>query len=324
MCVAFWCLEHPQYALILCSNRDEYLSRPTTEAHFHSFGNVKDDTSGQGSVLSGRDLLAGGTWAGISRSGRIALLTNITEPARKYSSSRGSLTSTFLLPTSPSTSFRDEIRAIVSQNAKYAGFNLLLLSPRSIGSHRNRTLAFNAAFLTNSGGGGTITARDLSSEERHCGGMSNGIDSQGAGEWPKVKQGILGLQEILNTVSEDDGESELVERLFGLLTWRSNEAIDRSTLRNTIQVDPITFQVPGSSDHVAKEYYGTRLSTVILVRRDGSTLFVERDIWTLRGEDEVKKADANGDRVFRFRIDPNTVEGADDCAEQQSIKSDSV
>lgn len=56
---------------ILCSNRDEYLSRPTVDAHFHSFGRESDAPF----ALSGRDLQAGGSWFGINRAGRIALLS---------------------------------------------------------------------------------------------------------------------------------------------------------------------------------------------------------------------------------------------------------
>lgn len=50
------------------------------------------------------------------------------------------------------------------------------------------------------------------------------------------------------------------------------------------------------------EFYGTRLSTVLLVRRDGSVLFIERDIWTLDSEGNVMRGEASRDRVFRFRI----------------------
>jgi len=210
---------------ILCSNRDEYLSRPTVRAHFHSFEGLGEDRSGEGIVLSGRDLLAGGTWAGISRPGSVALLTNITEPAGKYDSSRGSLASSFLLPKTPSTTFRAEVDSIVSQNTKFAGFNLLLLSPRIADEHDGQPLHYDAAFVTNSGGGGEITARDLSDGERRCGGMSNGIDRQGAQEWPKVKHGTEALQEILDRATEDANEFQLAERLFGLLTWVFAHAI---------------------------------------------------------------------------------------------------
>ena len=56
---------------ILCTNRDEYLDRPTQDAHFHSFGTDNTDPY---QVLSGRDGLAGGSWFGINRAGKVALL----------------------------------------------------------------------------------------------------------------------------------------------------------------------------------------------------------------------------------------------------------
>lgn len=55
--------------------------------------------------------------------------------------------------------------------------------------------------------------------------MSNGIDRQGANDWPKVKHGIQALQEVLDSVTENSNESELLEQLFGLLTWVFTRAI---------------------------------------------------------------------------------------------------
>ncbi|KAH9949783.1 DUF833-domain-containing protein [Amylocystis lapponica] len=304
MCVGFWSLDHPQYALIMCSNRDEFLSRPTTKAHFHSFDNISDNPRGEGSVLSGRDLLAGGTWAGINRAGRIALLTNITEPPGKYGTSRGTLVSSFLLPPSPGTSFHHEVDNIVALNTKFAGFNLLLLSPNySTDDHGVRRLSFDAMFVTNSGGGGTISARALSGEEKHCGGISNGIDRHGGSEWPKVRHGTRAFGDILECMTEDLGESELAERLFELLSWKSDRPpAGRAELRNTIQVEPLSIPAAQSPDTVADEYYGTRLSTIIMVRRDGSVLCIERDIWTLDSDRKATKATAKDQRVFRFSI----------------------
>jgi len=45
------------------------------------------------------------------------------------------------------------------------------------------------------------------------------------------------------------------------------------------------------------------LSTVILVKRDGEILFVERDIWG-HGPDglPVRSTDRSTDRVFRFKL----------------------
>jgi len=58
---------------VLCTNRDEFLDRPTQNAEFHSFGN-EVNTNSAGQILSGRDVQGGGTWFGINRSGRVALL----------------------------------------------------------------------------------------------------------------------------------------------------------------------------------------------------------------------------------------------------------
>ncbi|RDX53474.1 DUF833-domain-containing protein [Polyporus arcularius HHB13444] len=314
MCVGFWTLDHPEYALILCSNRDEYLDRPTTPAHWHSFGPISAQDDQRGSVLSGRDLLAGGTWAGVSRTGRVALLTNITEPPRKYDSSRGDLTHSFLLPRAPKRMLKAEIDEFLEENRDraYAGFNLLVLSPSaSTGDLGPRPVSLDGAFLTNSGGGGTIVARMLSDEERRCGGMSNGIDRHGANEWPKVQHGMRALRSLLDELPQRAAESEIVEHLFELLTWKSEHApVDRADLRNTIQVEPIPIPlssfppVTEQATPSSKCYYGTRLSTVLLIRRDGSVTFIERDIWALDESGAVVKRDSGHDRVFRFEIEP--------------------
>ncbi|KAI1785538.1 NRDE protein-domain-containing protein [Ganoderma leucocontextum] len=346
MCVAFWTLNHPEYALILCTNRDEYLHRPTAPAHWHSFGPFNADDSGQGSVLSGRDLLAGGTWAGLTRSGRLALLTNITEPIRKYASSRGDLVSRFLLPKTPKQSLQAEIDAFLGahRDAVYAGFNLLVLSPDP-GPPRGSGLSFDGAFLTNSGGGGTITGRILSDHDRPIGAMSNGIDGRDADEWPKVQHGREALRELLRGLPRDASEAQIADRLFALLTWTCEKPpADRSELRNTIHVVPLPVPLPhatpspngagagagaGAGDGAgatgtrtppaATMYYGTRLSTVILIRRDGNATFIERDIWALEQQQPASDADGGGgampkpvdtrdsggrdhDRVFRFQI----------------------
>lgn len=304
MCVGFWCLEHPRYARIMCSNRDEYLSRPTAPAHFHSFESDVNTRSGEGAILSGRDLLAGGTWAGISRAGRIAFLTNITETPQEYGTSRGELTSSFLLHTSSGRTLQDEVDAVVSWSEVFAGFNLLLCAPVYSADAEGMTrLSFDAAFVTNSGGGGKITARHLSDAERRCGGLSNGIDRQGASEWPKVKVGTAKLQRVLDSMTEDTTEPEITEHLFEILTWKCTIPPDRSALRNTIEVEPLVVSSEPSPDTIPRKYYGTRLSTVVLVARDGSVLFVERDIWTLDPEGRPVRADAAKQRVFRFHIE---------------------
>lgn len=156
------------------------------------------------------------------------LSTNITEPIRKYATSRGELVSHFLLPKTPKQqSLQAEIDAFLGAHREraYAGFNLLVLEPtlgtppESEGEVRSGpSLSFDGAFLTNSGGGGTITGRMLSEAERHTGGMSNGIDGRGADEWPKVQHGREALRSLLRGLPDDASEAQIADRLFALLT----------------------------------------------------------------------------------------------------------
>lgn len=70
--------------------------------------------------------------------------------------------------------------------------------------------------------------------------------------------------------------------------------------------DPPT-PAPTSYQHC----YGTRLSTVLLIRRDGSVLFIERDVWKLGKDGKPERLDhkesrGEGDtkeRVFEFKLD---------------------
>ena len=153
--------------------------------------------------------------------------TNITEPPRAYASSRGDLTHSFLLPKAPKATLEAEIDAFLGAHREraYAGFNLLVLEPtlgtppESEGEVRSGpSLSFDGAFLTNSGGGGTITGRMLSEEERHIGGMSNGIEGRGADEWPKVEHGRQALRDLLHGLPQDATEAQIADRLFDLLT----------------------------------------------------------------------------------------------------------
>ncbi|KAI0772258.1 NRDE protein-domain-containing protein [Irpex lacteus] len=318
MCVGFWTLDHPDYALILCTNRDEYLSRPTTTAYWHSFEipvskrdslEESNNSSNKGSVLSGRDLRAGGTWLGINRHGDVAFLTNITEDAQPFSSTRGELTSSFLLSDVRPQDLQTYLDGVTARNRQYAGFNLLLLAPRpSSSSNSFKSDASSGAYLTNHGGGGDLASRPLTASERRCGALSNGIDGLDADKWPKVQQGLGMFEDIPQAPVDDDNadlplaETDLVESLFNLLTWRSpvTPAV-RGDLRKTILVDPL--KVPINSEETW--IYGTRLSTVILVRRDGSATFIERDIWKLDSDGKPVKGDSvKGDRVHTFELTP--------------------
>jgi len=162
--------------------------------------------------------------------------TNVTEPVGQYKSTRGYLISSFLLSNSTHP-LQDELGEIVAPDAVFAGFNLLLLSPSLRPDHKS--ISYDALFVTNHGGGGILTSRPLSVMERTCGAMSNGIDGQGANEWPKVQRVQQDFACLLQSIkekgeaavpktsdgsaastqpSENELETDLVEGLFKLLS----------------------------------------------------------------------------------------------------------
>lgn len=69
MCVVAIGLEaHPRWQLVVAGNRDEFHSRASAPL-------VRwDDGSG---IIAGRDLVSGGSWLGVSETGRLAVVTNI-------------------------------------------------------------------------------------------------------------------------------------------------------------------------------------------------------------------------------------------------------
>jgi len=140
--------------------------------------------------------------------------TNISETSTKKRSSRGELVSSFLM-SDPASSFDDELSKFIEKDTDFPGFNLLLLSPSLCDS---QVLSFDAALVTNHGGGGSIKSRTLSAEERWVGGMSNGIDGQGGNRWPKVQYGVKYLKDYLESLPSDIDETELTNHLFELLT----------------------------------------------------------------------------------------------------------
>jgi uncharacterized protein with NRDE domain len=93
MCLIGLAIEaHPIHSLVIAANRDESFSRPALPLDWWSPG------AGAPELLSGRDLSGGGTWMGVSRAGRIGMLTNVRAPSRHRvdAPSRGALVPAWL------------------------------------------------------------------------------------------------------------------------------------------------------------------------------------------------------------------------------------
>ena len=145
MCLAIVALNvHPRYALVVAANRDEYHARPTAPAQWWT------GDGGEVTLLAGRDLEAGGTWLGVTRSGRWGFVTNVREGGHRDAAapSRGSLVPRVL------RDMRDPQTALASAiagAAHYNGFNLMagdVASARAIGEKCEQRLDVVAGFLS--------------------------------------------------------------------------------------------------------------------------------------------------------------------------------
>ena len=214
-------------------------------------------------VLAGRDLKAGGTWSGVTTGGRWAALTNIRAPqwmGNDAPRSRGALVRDFLCGDDTSADFAAEA---VAECEDYGGFNLLV---------------------------GTLDALWYASsrmtEPRSLGpglyGLSNGaLDDP----WPKVARGGQAFQRWV----EDDGLGE--EDLFALMRDETR-APDPLLPKTGIGVEKERFLSPL---FIVSPDYGTRGTTLLTVRTDGTARFVERSY--------DPDGTAAGTVAFEFEID---------------------
>ncbi len=100
--------------LVIAANRDEFHARPAKTAHWWPDG-----------TLAGVDLEAGGTWFGVTRRGRWALVTNFREgiPRDPNAPSRGGLVTRALADhAAPLVA----AAAIAADGVRYHGYNLLV------------------------------------------------------------------------------------------------------------------------------------------------------------------------------------------------------
>ena len=119
---------HPEHALVVAANRDEYFERPARAAAFW------DDAP---EVLAGRDLTAQGTWLGVTRTGRFASITNYRNPAQRMATapSRGVLLTGFLTGTDrPSAYFA----GVTPRAHEYNGFSMVAADRTSLAFFSNR------------------------------------------------------------------------------------------------------------------------------------------------------------------------------------------
>ncbi|KAF3484203.1 DUF833 domain protein [Arthroderma uncinatum] len=305
MCIALLSTAHPGYPLILLNNRDEYLRRPTADPEWWAEPNSH--------VLGSRDLARDvqGTWLGITKHGRIAVLTNYREnsPGAVVGlRSRGSIINSFLTlpPDSKLTTNRFVEELVAGGDGQAAGgFSLAcgdILGPLAIVSNRASA---------------TDHVPWIATEKGQTVGLSN--TAFGDRSWPKITQGERLLKEALKK-SQATGESEdaLIKRLLGVLSVDTLPRLDgHASLENYLPYLSESIFIPPVGDpnegveavvsHEAEAHtlymkglYGTQKQTVILVDASGRVKYFER---TLFGHDAKAIPIGEGDREYEFVVE---------------------
>ena len=192
---------------IILSNRDEFLARPTTRADWWPKPNDN--------VLSGRDLARSthGTWLGITKQGRLTVLTNFRENSEAAANgatiSRGEITKEFLLSDKPLDQWIEEVLSS-GVYKDVGGFSLLCTilrkdAPKMAVISNRSTIEKGAHYV-------------LGVENEvvgcQCEGLSNSLYHD---EWPKVKLGKKLLAEL--TENDIENEEEFIEKGFKLLSY---------------------------------------------------------------------------------------------------------
>lgn len=225
---------HPGYELLAVANRDEFHERPTAPLAFW------EDAP---EVLAGRDLQEGGTWMGVTRTGRFAAITNYRDPVRVKpgAPSRGHLVSDYLRGDQPARAALQQLQVIAD---RYNSFNLLLGDETGLYYYSNR-------------------AGEPQALEPGLYGLSNHLLDT---PWPKLKRGVAGLRSLLERQA-DPGPDELLD----LMTDRTL-APDAELPQTGV---PLEWERWLSSIFIDAPGYGTRSSTALGIKSYGDAWMAE-------------------------------------------------
>jgi uncharacterized protein with NRDE domain len=240
MCLVALAIDtHRRFPLVIAANRDEFFARPAARLAWWT-----PDRGGP-AILAGRDLQSGGTWLGLTAEGRLALLTNVRDPAHNDpdAPSRGAIVPDWLSGRDRTDHFW--VRSALSG---YNGFNL-------VGFDFRQGESFWAS------NHGHSLPHTLG---RGVHGVSNaGLDTP----WPKVENLKARLAQALTTADSVDA---LSVQLFDALADR-RETPDEALPQTGISLE-WERHLSAAFVRVPDGGYGTRCSTLVITEKVGRRL----------------------------------------------------
>ena len=235
MCLIVFAIQaHPDYSFILAGNRDEFYDRPAESAAYWET---------EPKIVAGKDEKAGGTWLGVSETGRIAALTNYRDISKikDNAPSRGDIVKDVLTTRECVPQFLDNL---MNNAHNYNGFNLLAGTPNEFYYYSSVKNSYHK-----------LKPGIYSISNAH-------LESS----WPKSDWAEEEFRKILNS---DAGEDNLY---FDIL--KNPKTYPIGVLPKTGL--PEHLEIAVSAVFIKTENYGTRCSTLIKRETDGTTYFEER------------------------------------------------
>jgi uncharacterized protein with NRDE domain len=235
---------HSNYPWVIAANRDEYFSRPAEPAHWWG-----ED----GDLLAGRDVLAGGTWLGVTRSGRFAALTNFRGAERRADApSRGALVADILKSKEPVTETLQRLRETAH---RYSSFNVIFCDGERL------------AIYESVPGEGRELAAGIYGLSNHL------LDTP----WPKVKNAKSALAAALSDLPDTRSALDMLRD--------ERPAPDHLLPRTGVSQE---WERLLSSAFIRGGEYGTRCSTILMSDRQGEVAFDEWT-WNRDGEQSAQR-----------------------------------
>jgi uncharacterized protein with NRDE domain len=232
---------HPLYPCLVAANRDEFHARPTARAEWWP---------DHPQILAGRDLEAGGTWLGVTRTGRFAALTNYRDPEQRRAAvpSRGALVTSMLESGASVAEGLSHLRAV---GGDYNGFNLIFSDGERLGIYESVR------------GSGRELGPGIYGLSNHL------LDTP----WPKVQNAKTRMEAALLGLTDTAPMLDLLRD--------DRPASDAQLPRTGVSLE---WERLLSSAFVRAADYGTRCSTIIRIERRGRAYFDEWS-WNSVGSD---------------------------------------
>lgn len=220
------------YPLIIAANRDEFFERPTEPLHEWT----------DSPIIAGKDLKLGGTWMGVTKAGRFALVTNVRNPLEET----GDLSRGFIVKEAlEAENLEDYLETLHTNRFRYSGYNLLTGSLKEVYYHSNQN--DQAPVRVKKGFYGLSNAA---------------LDTP----WPKVEELKAGVRKAAAR------ESISREELFSCLS--SEQKYEEKKLPNTGVGKDLEKNL--SPVFIKMEEYGTRSQTILLMNNKGEVEITER------------------------------------------------